>query len=118
MLLYPVVMLPVFCIGVGMLLSAMQVFFRDTSYLYGIFLILLRYMSAVFYRVDSYPLRIQRLFLANPVYAFIKYFRVIVIDGRIPSFQYHMLLLLYAAFAVAIGGLVYQKNNQRFNYYL
>ena len=118
MLAYPVALLPVFCIGVGMVVSALQVFFRDTSYLYSIFLILLRYMSAVFYHVESYPMDVQRLFLLNPVFAFIKYFRVVVINGQIPSFQYHLLLLLYSILAVAIGGLIYKKNNQRFNYYL
>ncbi len=118
MLIYPVVLLIAFCIGTGMVLSAMQVFFRDTKYLYGIFTHLLRYVSAVFYRIDSYPQDVQRIFLANPVYAFIKYFRVIVMDGNIPSFQYHMLLLLYSVVAIGIGGLVYRKNSQKFNYYL
>ena len=118
MLFYPVILLIVFCIGSGMILSALQVFFRDTKYLYGIFTHLLRYVSAVFYRIDSYPARVQKIFMVNPVYAFIKYFRCIVLDGSIPSVRFHMLLLLYSAVAVLIGGLVYRKNNQKFNYYL
>ena len=118
MLLYPVLLLPLFCIGVGMILSAMQVFFNDTRHLYGIFIILLRYMSAIFYDVNRFPAGVQRYFLINPVYAFIKYFRIVVIDGQVPSIEYHLLLLLYAALAVVIGGLVYKKNNQRFAFYI
>ena len=117
-LFYPVLLLPVFCLGVGMILSALQIFFRDTRYLYSIFIILLRYMSAIFYDLGTYPQKVQRLFLLNPVYAFIKYFRQVVLFGDVPTFQYHMLLLFYTLAAILIGALVYKKNNQKFMYYL
>ena len=118
MLFYPVLLLPLFSIGCGMVLSAMQVFFQDTAYLYNIFIILLRYMSAIFYNINKYPEATQRIFLINPVYAFIKYFRVIVIDGNIPSLAYHGLLLLYTAVALAAGCIIYKVNNKKFLYYL
>ena len=117
-LIYPVMMLPLFCIGVGLILSAMQVFFNDTKHLYGIFIILLRYMSAVFYNINRFSAGLQRYFLLNPVYAFIKYFRIVVIDGQVPSVEYHLLLLAYAGLALLIGGLVYKKNNQKFAFYI
>ena len=118
MLIYPVIFLPVFCIGVGMILSAMQVFFNDTSYFYDIVIILLRYLSAIFYNIDRFPESIQRYFLINPVYAFIKYFRIVVLLQQTPSMMYHILILLYTLIAVLIGGIVYKKNNRRFAYYL
>ena len=117
-LLYPILLLPVFCIGVGMILSALQIFFNDTKYLYNIFIILLRYMSAIFYTLDKFPQSVQNNFLLNPVYAYIYYFRSVVIDGVIPSFSFHLLLLGYAAVAVLIGGVVYKKNNRKFAYYM
>lgn len=118
MLLYPVLLLPVFCIGVGMILSAMQVFFNDTRYLYNIFIILLRYLSAIFYDINRFSADVQRYFLINPVYAFIKYFRIVVIDNDIPSLGFHLLLLFYAGVALIIGGIVYKKNNRKFPFYL
>jgi ABC-2 type transport system permease protein len=117
-LLFPVFFLLVFNIGVGLILSALFVFFRDMSYFYGIFILLLMYCSAIFYNIDGYSPGIQRLFLANPVYIFIKYFRVVVIDGNLPSFQYHALILLYTAVVVGIGSWMYKKYNQRFLYYM
>lgn len=48
MLLYPTVLLLAFNIGVGLILSALYVFFRDTKYLYDVFLKLLMYASAIF----------------------------------------------------------------------
>ncbi|WP_029322883.1 ABC transporter permease [Butyrivibrio sp. AE3004] len=118
MLIYPVICLTIMNIGIGMILSALYVFFRDIKYLYDVFLTLLTYCSAIFYRVDRYSPATQNLFLFNPVYVMIKYFRTVVIDMTIPSLQYHMLCLFYALFYLAIGSWVYKKYNNEFIYYL
>ena len=117
-ILYPILCLMVFNIGVGLILSALFVFFRDISYLYDVFTMLLMYMSAIFYTVDNYAPSIQRLFLINPVYCAIKYVRLVVLDGTIPSVQFHLLLAAYAALALLLGGLVYKKKNHEFLYYV
>lgn len=117
-ILYPILCLMLFNIGVGLILSALFVFFRDIQYLYDVFTMLLMYMSAIFYTVDSYSPTIQRLFLCNPVYCAIKYVRTVVLNGSIPSVQFHLLLLLYALAALAVGGLIYKKKNHEFLYYV
>lgn len=116
-LCYPVLCLAVMNIGIGMILSAMYVFFRDTQYLYDVFLTLLTYLSAIFYRVDAYPPKVQRMFLFNPVYCIIKYFRVVVIDGMLPSLSFHLLCGLYAASFLLLGILVHRKFDHAFVYY-
>lgn len=118
-LLYPIACLIFFNIGMGMILSALFVFFRDTQYLYDIFTQLLLYMSAIFYQLDPYPEEIQRLFLLNPVYCYIKYFRIIVIEGTgCPSSGYHLLCAFYALAALGVGCFMYKKYNTRFLYYV
>ena len=117
-ILYPILTLTMFNLGVGMILSALNVFFEDTHYIYDIFTMLLMYISAIFYSVDGYSPWVQRLFLLNPVYCNIKYVRLIVLDGSLPSFGFHALLLLYGAAALAAGALVYKKNSQKFLYYV
>ena len=117
-LLYPVVCLVGFNVGMGMILSALFIFFRDTSYLYDVFTLLLRYMCAIFYRVDSFSEQVQRLFLINPVYCYIKYFRIVVVDGAMPSGKFHLLCAAYAAAVLIIGSLIYKKYNTKFLYYI
>lgn len=117
-LLYPIVCLVVFNVGVGLILSALFVFFRDTSYLYDVFTMLLMYMSAIFYTVDTLPGFLQKLLMCNPVYCYIKYFRIVVLDGNIPSLEYHALCAFYALLFVAIGGFIYKKFNHKFLYYV
>lgn len=117
-LAFPVFCMILFNLGVGMILSALFVFFRDVEYLYSVFLTLLNYVSAIFYPVDILPERFQQLILCNPVYVYIKYFRVIVIEGNIPSIQYHGLCLFYALLFLGIGYYMYKRYNHEFLYYV
>lgn len=117
MLIFPIVCLVIMNIGIGMILSALYVFFRDVKYLYSVFLTLLTYVSAIFYTVDQFPGKVQDLFLLNPVYVIIKYIRMIVIDGTIPSLQYHGLCLFYAVIFALIGAFFYKRYNRKFVYY-
>lgn len=117
LMIYPIICLVLLNIGVGMILSCAHVFFRDMTYLYDIFLTLLNYTSAIFYTVDRFPENVQRLFLINPVYDIIKYIRIIVIDGTVPSIQFALLCLAYPLFFMLIGSLMYKKLNHRFVYY-
>lgn len=118
MLLYPIGLLVCFNIGMGLILSALFVFFRDIQYLWSIFTQLLMYMSAIFYSIETYAPNIQNLFLLNPVYLFIRYFRKIVIEAAVPSLWFHALMLADTLIAVGIGCFMYKKYNHRFLYYV
>ena len=117
-LLFPVACLIVFNLGLGLILSALFVFFRDMQYLWGIMTQLLMWLSAVFYTIDSYSYTVQCLFLLNPIYLYIRYFRKIVIDGTIPTIQFHLLAMAYALLAFGVGAYMYKRYNHEFLYYV
>lgn len=117
MLWYPILCLVIMNLGIGMILSAIYVFFRDTTYLYDIFLTLLQYLSAIFYTIDRFSPKAQSLFLLNPVFVNIKYWRTVVLAGTIPSLQYHALALGYSLVFFGIGAFMYKKYNHQFVYY-
>lgn len=117
-LLYPIVCLVLFNIGVGMILSALYIFFRDIKYLYDVLTRLLRYISAIFYTIDRYDDTAQRLFLLNPVYLFIRYFRSIVIEAAIPEAGFHLLMLADVLIVLGLGCWMYKRYNTRFLYYV
>lgn len=118
LLLYPIACLVLFNIGVGLVLSALYVFFRDIQYLWGVFTQLLMYMSAIFYTIDSYSQTVQNIFLLNPVYLFIRYFRKIVIEASIPTLAFHLLMLADVVIVLGLGFWMYKKYNHRFLYYV
>ena len=118
LLLYPIILLLLFNFGMGLILSALFVFFQDIQYLWSVFTMLLMYMSAIFYTIDSYSYTVQCLFLLNPVYLFIRYFRKIVIDATIPTVWFHLLMLVDVAIVLGLGCWMYKKYNHRFLYYV
>ncbi len=118
LLLYPICCLVLFNIGMGLILSALYMMFRDMQYLYDVFTQLLMYLSAIFYSIDAYDLHKQYFFYLNPVYVYIRYFRKIILEGVIPKPTFHLLAAGYAIVALIIGGIVYKKKNYKFLYYL
>jgi len=117
-LLYPTACLVLFNLGVGLVLSALYVFFRDVQYLWSVFVQLLMYMSAIFYSIDGYSPTVQNLFLLNPVYLFIRYFRKIVIEATVPSLWFHLLMAAYVIIVLGVGCRMYKKYNTKFLYYV
>ena len=117
-LLYPIGCLVLFNIGVGMILSALFIFFRDVKYLYDVFTRLLMYVSAIFYTIDRYSYEVQCVFLINPVYLFIRYFRKIVIESAVPTIWFHLLMLADVVIVLGLGCWMYKKFNTKFLYYV
>jgi ABC-2 type transport system permease protein len=118
-LIIPVICLVIFNLGTGLILSALFVFFRDMQYLWSVFTMLLMYLSAIFYTTDRFAeIGVEHLFLLNPVYVYIRYFRLVVIEGIFPSANLHLLAVGYAAAAFAVGALIYKKCNHKFLYYV
>ncbi len=118
LLLYPVGCLVAFNLGMGLILSALYLMFRDMKYLYDIFTLLLMYVSAIFYSIDSFSQEVQYLFYLNPIYVYIRYFRKIILEGDIPQFSFHLLAAGYALAVLLIGALIYKKKNYKFLYYI
>lgn len=119
LLLFPILCLVIFNLGVGLILSALFVFFRDMQYLWSLFTLLLMYLSAIFYTTERFAeLGVERLFLLNPIYVYIKYFRLTVINGAVPSPAFHLLCAGYAAVAFVIGIIFYKRFNDKFLYYV
>ena len=109
LLLYPVVCLILFNIGVGLILSALFVFFRDVQYLWNVFTQLLMYI---------YSFGVLCLFFPNRVYLFIRYFIKIFFEATIPTVWFHLLMLADVVIVLGIGCWIYKKYNHRFLYYI
>lgn len=118
LLIYPIVCLIIINVGIGLILSALYIFFRDIQYLYRIFTQVVMYGSAIFYSIDILPQNLQMLFYCNPVFVCITYFRSIVLHNTVPDLWLHLLLVGYALLLFGIGCWVYKKYNYKFLYYV
>lgn len=108
----------VFCIGVGLILSVLIVFFRDIQHLYGVFLTALNYLTPIFYPANMLPEWLRNLIILNPLYSFITLFRNITIYGQWPSFEEHLICMLYAFGTLFIGLHIFKKHQNDFILYI
>ena len=118
LLIYPVICLIIMNLGIGLILSALYIFFKDVQYLYRLFTQIVMYGSAIFYNIDIMPQHLQTLFYCNPIFVCITYFRSIVLYNTIPDLRLHLLLAGYALLLFAIGCWIYKKDNYKFLYYV
>lgn len=89
----PMLILLVFTIGVGLILSVIAVYFRDIEYIWDVFMTLLFYMVPIIYPLQRITSDwIVVIIKLNPLYSMIELFRQCVLYGYMMSDQ----LLLYA----------------------
>ena len=117
LMVYPILCLIIFNIGMSYVLSTLFVFFKDIQYLYQIFTMLLTYLSAIFYDVKSFPDNLQFIFRINPIYQYISYMRELVMQASVPSFEHHIVCLAFSIGMLMIGLLIHKKTEQKFVYY-
>ncbi|MFE9277955.1 ABC transporter permease [Paenibacillus glucanolyticus] len=116
LLLLPLALVYVFLfsVGIGMLLSALTVFFRDVSYLYEVLLTAWMYFTPLFYPANVLPDNMQFIFKINPLYYMVDYFRQIVMYQTFPSIQENVICLLIAVISFIIGFYVFYKKQDKF----
>lgn len=80
-----IVLMAILATGIGMLLSALYVRYRDVQPIWEVVLQILFYGSTVLYVATSVPDQYQRLLLLNPIAAVFAQLRKAVVDPQAPS---------------------------------
>ena len=110
--------LTVFSLGLGLLLSASMVFFRDTQFLWGVLSMMWMYATPIFYPETILPEEFRFVLQVNPIYHFLKNTRLCILSGISPEPVVYVQCLLIALGALLIGALVFRKAQDRFVLYL
>ncbi len=112
--LIPVVaLLVVFATGVGMLLSVLSVYFRDTKQFVGIAMQVWFYATPVVYPERLVPDRLKTLYGLNPMERFVSCFRTLLYDGQMVRWQDVLAITIAATVSFALGYLVFQRFEPR-----
>jgi lipopolysaccharide transport system permease protein len=98
-----------FALGVGMVLSVLHVFLRDTAQLVAVGLNVLFWLTPVIYVETILPEWIRRFELFNPLYLFSKTHHELVLDGTLPGPLRTFGLLALTFLMLAIGTAVYRR---------
>ena len=114
----PLMLFFFFCMGVGLLLTTMAVYFRDMFHLYGVLLNLLNYATPIFYPENIVPDEYKFLLQMNPLYYFFKAFRQALYEGNLPDGALLMTCFYIAFITFIIGCLIFKKYQNRFILYI
>lgn len=107
-----------FCIGLGLLLATLAVFFRDVIHLWSVVLTAWTYLTPIFYTMDILPETLQHLMKFNPMYQYIDYFRTFLLYQQAPSLEANVACVVMALASLALGYLVFRKNEHKFILYI
>lgn len=108
----------VFCIGIGLILSVLVVFFRDFQHLYGVLLTGLGYLTPIFYPISILPEWLRDFMVLNPLYSFINFFRKIAIYGQWPSAEEYVICMFFSVGSLIIGLYIFKKYQNDFILYI
>ncbi len=120
------VVFALFSVGVAMLLSIANVYFRDLSYLLTIVLQFWFYLTPILYPVDMVATQSDRLgglagtsvtllnlYQLNPVEGFIEIFRNLLYDNAMPDLARILIALAWAVGAFGAGVWLYSKKERQ-----
>ena len=110
-----------FCMGLGMMLSALAVFFRDVMHLWTVVITAWMYLTPIFWTTDyiSQMARwIQVLVVVNPMYNYLQFMRDIFLFNTAPSMLTLGLCVFWAVVALVVGYAVFHKTEHKFILYI
>lgn len=114
LIIYPLICLFFICLGIGMILATINVFFRDMQHLYSIVLLIIMYASAIFYSPDIIDAKYAGILNLNPIFPIISVFRDCILYGRVTYAYSWVLISIYALVSMSIGILVFYKKQDEF----
>jgi len=104
----------VLSLGLGYLVATLQVTFRDTQHILGVFFMLLFYLTPVFYDASIVSGRFQTLYQLNPILHLISAYRAILIQGNLPDFGALLALGALGGLLLWLGHTVFTRASYRF----
>ena len=116
-------LLMVFCIGIGLILSAATVFFRDVIHLWSVVLTAWNYLTPVFWDFQMLldrgaPAWTIGIVKMNPMYGFVTFMRDIVLWQQNPSLEILALCAVWSVVMLGIGIFVFRKTEHKFILYI
>ena len=114
-------LLMIFCMGLGLLLSSLTVFFRDIRHLWGVVITAWTYFTPIFWTDDYIKAMdswLQVLMYGNPMYNYLNFMRQILLWQTNPEPITVALCVGWAIVAFIIGFTVFRRTEHKFILYI
>lgn len=113
----PIIILCVFCLGVGLVLSVLNVFFKDIEYIYDVVCTMLFYATPIMYKIETLKIgsgAVSTILKLNPLYSIIEMFRCCVLYGRMWTWSHFIYAIGVSVVVLLLGIWVFYKNQDKF----
>ena len=112
----PIIMVVEFvlALGVGMLTSAITVYFRDMEYILGIVAMAWQFLTPVMYAIDMAPEKVRFIFHLNPMTPVIEAYRDILYYGRVPELNTLFSAVIIGVMVLVTGWFTFHRLQKHF----
>lgn len=107
------ILLFIFSLGIGLIVSVATVFYRDLQYILGITMQGLFYLTPVLYIKDTVPKSLAILVSLNPLTPLIDIFREPISYRILPSYDTLLIAILISSSTFALGLIVFIRHEKK-----
>ena len=110
----PMLLLVGFCLGIGLILSAITVKFRDIMHLYSVFVTALMYLTPVIYPMSILPEWLYPIVRLNPITNILLMFRDVMLNNKGLDIVSLVVAIIEMLILLLIGLRVFYKSQDEF----
>lgn len=118
LLLFDLLCLMSFSLGVSYILSTLMVFFQDTKFLWSVVSMIWMYCTPIFYPESIIPAKLLPVYHINPLYQLIRFARCALIDRVSPGPMSYLICLAVGVVPLFIGIWIFNRKEKDFVLYL
>ncbi|MCF2681474.1 ABC transporter permease [Faecalicatena contorta] len=110
----PLGYLIVFSLGIGLILAALAVKFRDVIHLYTVFLTALMYLTPIIYPISMLPDWVRMIVNLNPLTGILNIFRDVMIYNAVPTIGEFLISFVVVTVTLVFGLWVFYRQQDEF----
>lgn len=118
LLIFDMLCLLGFVTGMSLLLTTAMTFFQDTQFLWGVVSMMWMYLTPLFYPESIIPAQFLTVYHMNPMYQYITFARICIIDGVSPEPMAYLWCILSSVVVLGMGILTFKRHQDKFVLYL
>jgi len=107
-------LLGMFAVGFGWILSSLQVYLRDTAQVLTVILTFWFWLTPIFITEQQFPARLRFLLAANPLAYLVRAYRELLLSEQWPSLDEIGIVAVFAVAMFLAGGLFFRQMKRGF----
>lgn len=105
-------------VGLSLLVSAFNLFYRDIQYLLNLIILIWMYMTPIMYPIEVIPVKYRFIMSLNPMAVIINAYRQVLLSNASPNMQSLSIAFFISMTIFVIGFLVFKKLEGEFADYV